>query len=594
MVQWLTQVCPTHEPVLTVCLPAKKWHWRLRASSLHLAAAIPVLSTPEAASRTTLFVSSMTNLVELVGLRADLQSCHKVYYMHENQLVYPTQRRPSPAAGAGSAAAGASGIAAVLPAGGAGSAAGGPVVAALTEHAAASAGAEGAAERDFQFGWAQVLSCLAADVVAWNSVYNMASFCAAVDAHMRVIPDSRQRVLGTADLIRRKSRILYFPVPPPVAGAASLDASDAEGMPRCASLAAETATSRVSGARLRLAWNHRWEYDKAPDVFFDALRELHDKGDDFEVVVLGERFAEAPACFEAARTWLSAAGKVVHWGYAEDKAAYFCLLAGCDVVVSTAIHEFFGVAVLEAVLCGCYPLCPADLSYPEIFAPTSDELAAAAGEVLPGGGDASCTGDSAAAPLVRSTLSLGQQLHGLLAGSGSAGAHRPTGQRSRHGERSAPVRKSAHLYSGPSQLRRALGELMRRPEAVRAWRRDTLLPQIRALAAGPPAVARGSAAGAAAASSAGLCSDTSPTSVGVGDANHGDGEPEAKRARTRSPDPNPTPSNRPGPAAEAATAGVNSIASMLSPAFTATGLQLGRFNRAALQAKYLAALKLAL
>ena len=43
------------------------------------------------------------------------------------------------------------------------------------------------------------------------------------------------------------------------------------------------------------------------------------------------------------------------------------MLAAADIVLSTALHEFQGLAVLEAIAAGCLPAVPDRLVYPELI-----------------------------------------------------------------------------------------------------------------------------------------------------------------------------------------------------------------------------------
>ena len=54
-------------------------------------------------------------------------------------------------------------------------------------------------------------------------------------------------------------------------------------------------------------------------------------------------------------------------GYVESKGEYWKWLAKADWVLSTADHEFFGIAVVEALFAGCLPWLPEKLSYPELL-----------------------------------------------------------------------------------------------------------------------------------------------------------------------------------------------------------------------------------
>src|SRR5690606_32884163 len=118
-------------------------------------------------------------------------------------------------------------------------------------------------------------------------------------------------------------------------------------------------------------WNHRWEYDKDPEAFFAALDRVVARGVELAVAIAGHAPPTVPEAFARARDRLG--HRVVHFGTAAEDG-YPALLAGADVVVSTARHEFFGLAVAEAVSAGALPLLPDRLAYPGLVPSPSPYL----------------------------------------------------------------------------------------------------------------------------------------------------------------------------------------------------------------------------
>ncbi|MCB9851059.1 MAG: DUF3524 domain-containing protein [Phycisphaerales bacterium] len=201
--------------------------------------------------------------------------------------------------------------------------------------------------RDYQYAFTNITSANSADAVWFNSQSHIDAFAKSVGELLRQMPDHVPG--GIPERIAQRAQVQYPAIECPKG---RLD--------RPARSLGTTQEIRP----LRILWCHRWEFDKNPEAFFAALSTVRNSGAAFEIVLLGEQFRTAPAVF--AEACESFADQIVHAGYLPDHTAYLDLIATCDVVVSTAIQENFGIAVVEAILAGNVPLLPNRLSYPEL------------------------------------------------------------------------------------------------------------------------------------------------------------------------------------------------------------------------------------
>ncbi len=115
-----------------------------------------------------------------------------------------------------------------------------------------------------------------------------------------------------------------------------------------------------------MVWNHRWEYDKGPEILLAVLQQLP-AGLPLTVHLLGQSFRKVPAEFDAFYALLAARKWLGQWGFVLDRDAYWAILSEAQVVLSTAHHDFQGLSVIEAAMAGARPLVPDALAYPEWF-----------------------------------------------------------------------------------------------------------------------------------------------------------------------------------------------------------------------------------
>lgn len=196
----------------------------------------------------------------------------------------------------------------------------------------------------WQYGFINYVSALAADAVFFNSAYHRDTFLDELPRMLKHFGDYNE--LATVDVIRAKSWVLPL----------GLDLQRLDGFRY------DTAQNEEPPLIL---WNHRWEADKNPALFFETLYRLAAEDVPFRVALVGENFRQEPQEFEEARLRLGE--RVVRYGYMAEFADYARLLWQADYVIGTAYQDFFGIAVAEAIYCECVPLLPYRLNYPALI-----------------------------------------------------------------------------------------------------------------------------------------------------------------------------------------------------------------------------------
>jgi glycosyltransferase involved in cell wall biosynthesis len=269
-----------------VTLPPRFWKWRMRGAALHFARRVT-----DPGSYAGLITTDLMSLSDLVALWG--ASCPPaLVYFHENQLSYP------------------------LPPGEC---------------------------IDYQFGFTDITTGLAARRILFNSHTHRDAFFAHLPGFLKMMPEYRPT--WVIDAIGERADVLH-PGCDFAAGPPDLDPPDRDRPPL-------------------VVWNHRWEFDKRPQDFFAALDAVDRQGAPFRLALLGENFQVVPKEFIAARERYGE--RVEQYGYVESRADYFGWLRRGAIVISTAEQENFGLSVVEAIRCGCRPLLPNRLSYPELL-----------------------------------------------------------------------------------------------------------------------------------------------------------------------------------------------------------------------------------
>ncbi|MBT3530827.1 MAG: DUF3524 domain-containing protein [Gammaproteobacteria bacterium] len=282
-------------------LAPRNFNWKIRGNSL-------IWAHKEAETLKQnydlLIATSMVDLSSLRGFLPELAHIPSIVYFHENQFLYPmAQQRVE----------------------------------------------------NIEHQLVPLYSALCCDEIVFNSRFNQESFLEGARSLIKKLPDKLPKsILEKLE----SSKVIGVPL--------SLETNPRECLTK------ENAIKPAATGKpvLELLWNHRWEYDKGPGLLLEVIKMITDQSLPIKIHIVGEGFREQPVEFSEIsillrqheqKLGLSAA----EFGFVDDVGKYQTLQGSCDVVLSTALHDFQGLAIQEACTMGCTPLTPNDLVYPE-------------------------------------------------------------------------------------------------------------------------------------------------------------------------------------------------------------------------------------
>ncbi|WP_415885009.1 DUF3524 domain-containing protein [Neptuniibacter sp. QD37_6] len=284
-------------------LPGRYFSWRMRGNSLSWA-----FNERETLSQPydLVIATSMTDLSALRGFVPSLAQIPTLVYFHENQFAYPES---------------------------------------------------GKAFKTVEPCILNLYTALAADYCLFNSEYNRQTLLDGAKALLKKMPD--QVPANLIERIRDNSAVLSVPIK---SDSYQIHSSESDEFHIVWNHRWE---SVLHGQPINITWAARWEYDKGPDRLLAILEVLEERAIDYRLCILGQSFKNSPKQFETIRK--DFAHRIDQMGFAESRAEYIAWLNASDIFLSTSIHEFQGLSVLEAVAQGALPILPNRMSYTEMF-----------------------------------------------------------------------------------------------------------------------------------------------------------------------------------------------------------------------------------